>query len=57
MPDDNCLFDRVFKPTQSSKKSFLINERKKISYKEFHFTALLTNDEIKNAIVLLGAAL
>jgi hypothetical protein len=30
MPDDNCLFDRVFKPTQNSKKTFLINEVKKL---------------------------
>ena len=52
MPDYNCLFDRVFKPTQSSKKTFLINERKKISYKEFHFIV----NQIANYLVDINLA-
>ena len=46
------LFDRVFKPTQSSKKTFLINERKKISYKEFHFIV----NKIANYLVDINLA-
>ena len=52
MPDDNCLFDRVFKPTQSSEKTFLINERKKISYLEFHFIV----NKIANYLVDINLA-